>query len=154
MIRVYRKEEANGPLLDRKIYRDPVEAEAAYIRLCRTRTDGPGLVRIVPDRGLEDLVPRGAYRTDRDWPQDENGQPWREQERARALIFCARPDQGWTPPAPSMIRGALAVAGLTQTAAARRLGITPRQMRYYCAGDGDIPWAAWCCLLRWAGYEC
>ena len=150
MIRVYRKEGADGPLIDQLDTSDPVEAEGHYLRLCQARTNGPGLAQIVPRGAAARIVPRGAYRTDMEWLQDD-GQPYREQDHDRALIFCARPDQGWRPPTPTMIRGALAAAGLSQQAAARRMGISPRQMRYYCAGEKSISWPEWRALLEWTG---
>ncbi len=40
---------------------------------------------------------------------------------------------------PDQLRAALDRLGLTQVGAARLLGIDPRTMRRYCAGDLDIP---------------
>jgi len=75
-----------------------------------------------------------------------------ERVQARSEMIWRRPDDGWTGPTPSQIRAALAVAGLSQTAAAHRLGITPRTMRYWCAGDKIPDWPAWTVMLAWAGH--
>lgn len=40
---------------------------------------------------------------------------------------------------PDQLRTTLDRLGLTQVGAARLLGIDPRTMRRYCAGDLDIP---------------
>ncbi len=128
---------------------DPVEAEVHYLRLCHGLRDEPAVVRVVSRRPD---VPRGAYRLDRGWHQDKRGEPPREQERERYLQIWARPDQGWTGPSPSQIRAALHLAGLTQTGAARALGVSDRAVRYWCAGRVRPDWSAWALLLAWAGH--
>lgn len=42
---------------------------------------------------------------------------------------------------PAELRAELARLGLTQSEAARRLGIDPRTMRRWCGGEYDVP--AW-----------
>lgn len=37
--------------------------------------------------------------------------------------------------------------GLSQVAAAKRIGISPRQMRRYCAGDAKIPVVVECAMM-------
>jgi len=50
-----------------------------------------------------------------------------------------RPDASKHNPAPLYLRGLLAQAGLSQQAAARAIGISPRVMRYYLAEQtGDF----------------
>lgn len=47
-----------------------------------------------------------------------------------------RPDATRYNPSPTYLRGLLCRAGVSQQAAARRIGISPRTMRYYlCATD-------------------
>ena len=128
---------------------DPVEAEVHYLRLCRLRFDGPHIVRVV---SRSSAVAAGAYRLDRDWPQDERGEPPREQERARWLQVWARPEQGWVGPTPAQLRAALRLAGLTQTGFARAIGVSPRAVRYWAAGERSMDWPAWALLLAWAGH--
>ena len=151
MIRVYRKEE-DGPHLDVWCGKDPVKAEAHYLRLCQTRTDGPGLVHIVAPRSMEILVPRASYRTDSNWYQDENGDPPREIERVRYLQLWAKPERGWTGPTTHQLRAALQLAGLTQVGFARAIGVSSRSVRYWAAGERPIDWPSWAILLSWAGH--
>ncbi len=40
---------------------------------------------------------------------------------------------------PTELRAALAALSLTQAGAARRWGVDPRTMRYWCVGDRAIP---------------
>ncbi len=146
MIRVYRMEGASRALLDLLETNDPVEAETHYLRLSLVRTPRRGWV-IVDPGGAAD-VPPADYETMAD-VADEG----REREHVRAAMMWRRPDNGWTGPTPSQLRAALALAGLSQTAAAHRLGITPRTMRYWCAGDKRPDWAAWAALLAWCGHR-
>jgi transcriptional regulator with XRE-family HTH domain len=44
------------------------------------------------------------------------------------------------------LRAILADAGLSQSEAARRLGITDRTMRRYCAGDSPVHKIVWLAL--------
>lgn len=47
---------------------------------------------------------------------------------------------------PDYLRGLIALAGISQREAARRLGCSERAMRYWLAGGEAIPYAAQYCL--------
>lgn len=49
------------------------------------------------------------------------------------------------------LREYLEQANLTQTEAARQLGLTDRMVRYYCAGDVRIPQVVWLALKTITG---
>ncbi len=54
-----------------------------------------------------------------------------------------KPDASQHDPRPDYLRALLQQAGLSQREAARRLGISERQMRYYLAEPGSTArWAA------------
>lgn len=50
-----------------------------------------------------------------------------------------QPDATLHDPRPEYLRALLAQAGLSQREAARRLGLSPRALRYYCAGERTMP---------------
>ena len=58
------------------------------------------------------------------------------------------PDISKHNPAPQYLRELLARAGLTQAAAAEKLGLTPRTMRLYLQADGGLtaPYPVQFCL--------
>lgn len=49
-------------------------------------------------------------------------------------------------PDPEYIRTLVAATGLSQQAAARQIGISPRAMRYYLAGENEAPYPVQYCL--------
>ncbi|MDE2468791.1 MAG: helix-turn-helix transcriptional regulator, partial [Bradyrhizobium sp.] len=61
-----------------------------------------------------------------------------------------RPDASRHDPRPEYIRALIARAGLSQREAARRIGISERVMRYYCAGERTPPYPVQYALERLA----
>ncbi len=53
------------------------------------------------------------------------------------------------PMTPTQLRAALKRLGLTQVAAAKRLGVTPRAVRFWVAGTYPIPEAVALLLREW-----
>ena len=51
--------------------------------------------------------------------------------------------EGWTPPSTDELRGLLKAMGVSQQAAARMTGYSPRTGRNWCTGARPIPYAAW-----------
>lgn len=51
-----------------------------------------------------------------------------------------KPDAIRHDPRPEHIRALLEQAGLSQREAARRIGVSERVMRYYCAGEREPPY--------------
>ena len=51
-----------------------------------------------------------------------------------------RPDATHHNPAPARLRALVDASGLSQRAAAQRIGISERVMRYYLAGDRPAPY--------------
>lgn len=147
MFRVFRQEGSSHERLDLVQADHPIEAEEAYFRLCRVRTEGAGRVCVRPAPGLEVAVPRGDYRTDAAWRGP------REQDPARFAQIWATPPEGWTGPSPFQVRAAARVAGWSGAEAARRLGVDGRTWRYWvkCGQGPRIPWTAWFALLTLAG---
>lgn len=47
---------------------------------------------------------------------------------------------------PAYLRGLIEQAGISQREAARRLGISDRSLRYWLAGQENIPYAGQYCL--------
>lgn len=72
--------------------------------------------------------------------------------RPETLTPCASPKE-WTTPSGAEIKAALAIAGLSQTAFARRIGVDDRTVRRWVAEeDGKtIPFLAWSFLVAKAG---
>jgi hypothetical protein len=134
MIRVFRTE-GDESLLDVLRTYDPIEAEAHYLRLIQTRTDGPGVVIVNAPR-RPDVLP-ARYRTDRDWPAE------REQEAERR-------EQQWTSGLPTVpqIRAMALVACLSGAQAAALVGASDsRTWRRWTGGERAMPPAAYWWLL-------
>lgn len=51
-----------------------------------------------------------------------------------------KPDSENHNPAPEYLRGLVDSAGLSQRAAAHRIGVSERVMRYYLAGEREAPY--------------
>jgi hypothetical protein len=123
-------------------FTDPIEAEAAYFRLCQHRTDGPGAVKI---SSKNPLVPDAYFRLDQDW--DGN----REQYPERMGLWTDTAE-GYQIPTPEQLRGVSRALNLSGEVIARRLGTTGRLWRYWlCDHDANrtIPWTSWRCLIGW-----
>lgn len=123
-------------------FTDPIEAEAAYFRLCQHRTDGPGAVKI---SSKNPLVPDAYFRLDQDWSIDREQYP----ERMGLWTDTA---EGYQIPTPEQLRGIARALNLSGEAIAHNLGITGRLWRYWLAGETErreIPWMAWRCIRLW-----
>lgn len=59
-----------------------------------------------------------------------------------------KPDATRHDPRPEHIRACIVRAGLSQREAARRIGISERVMRYYCAGERTAPYPVQYALER------
>lgn len=122
-------------------FRDPIDAEAAYLRLCQFRTEGPGAVKIasrIPG------VPDAYFRLDEVWDGP------REQHHERFGLWTDTAE-GYEVPTPFQLRAAGRTLDLSGEEIARRLGITGRQWRYYLSeGERrDMPWSEWRCIRLW-----
>ena len=51
-----------------------------------------------------------------------------------------KPDATRHDPRPEYVRALIAQSGLSQREAARRIGVSERVMRYYCAGEREPPY--------------
>lgn len=123
-------------------FRDPIDAEAAYLRLCQSRTDGPGAVKIasrIPG------VPDAYFRLDEGWDGP------REQHPERIGLWTDTAE-GYAVPTPFQLRGAARVLDVSGEEMARRLGMTGRLWRYWLAEETErreIPWTAWRVIRLW-----
>lgn len=146
MIRTYTTTGGDGRIDgDIAYHSTATEAEAAYWRNCAQRTDGVGVAHLHPPREMGNLVAPGRYRLDREWRGP------REQEHARWLRLWALPlergGEPWGGVQPHEIQGIIDAAGWSQVSAAQALGVDPRSMRRWVAGDRAMGFAEWV-LLR------
>ncbi|MCB9553489.1 MAG: hypothetical protein H6705_16730 [Myxococcales bacterium] len=115
---------------------DLVSACSRYWQLAVERRAGPAVLILHPPRELDEFAAR--YRLDTSWVAGA-----REQAHQRWLSCWATPDEGWTPPSATELRGLLDAAGLSQMGAARLIGVTGRAVRHWCAGDSTVSYAQW-----------
>lgn len=136
MIRAFTKLEAGDLIEGQPLYfQDPVEAEAWYWRQATRRTAQPATAVIDP--GFGGAILGGRFRLDEGWTSS------REQDTSRWFVSWATPERGWRPPGPTELRGLLKAAGWSQSHAGRMIGVTPRAMRMWCAGDRPISFPVW-----------
>ena len=123
--------------------RAPELAEVAYWTVAWKRR--PGRVAFVVRSTSADCDP-ACLRLDASWGA------WFPRELSplrRQWAWCT-PEEGWSPPGPTQIRGLLAVSHPkgeeklgNQAAAARALGVARTTVKNWCTGRVEIPYAAW-----------
>lgn len=141
--------EAGERITERLDTDSPIEAEAAYFRLAATRTPGPALLLVDPDKADSAWpVAKSAYKLDSGLPAHLN----REGEPDRMGLWTPTAP-GYAPPTPCQLRGAIAALGWSQQRLARELGVAERAVRYWVAMDRDarrVPtFAEWAVIRMW-----
>lgn len=128
---------------------DPVEAEAAYLRLCSRRL--PGACALVIDPQRNPLVLPARYRLDAEWPafapREQVAERWRQ---------LWAPAAQWDGPTPEQLRGLVHASGVSGAELARRIGVETRTWRHWLSDPESrqptrIGYAAWVAVLRLSG---
>lgn len=59
--------------------------------------------------------------------------------------------EAWRSPSPDEFRELVRLAGLSRSAAARLVGVTPGKIGKWIGGQGEVPYAVWRLLTVYAG---